>query len=153
MNVILSDKRPVKDIDYGFVGDVKQVDGKRLADLLQAGIIPVMAPLTHDGKGNILNTNADTIAGETAKGLAPYFDVTLIYCFEKKGVLRDENDDDSVIPTITRQQFTDLVAQGIIQGGMIPKLENAFQALHAGVKQVVITSANDISGQQGTKIF
>jgi acetylglutamate kinase len=153
MNVILSDKRPVKDIDYGFVGDVKQVDGKRLADLLQAGIIPVMAPLTHDGKGNILNTNADTIAGETAKGLAPYFDVTLIYCFEKKGVLRDENDDDSVIPTITRQQFTDLVAQGVIQGGMIPKLENAFQALHAGVKQVVITSANDVSGQQGTKIF
>ena len=152
MNVILSDKRPVKDIDYGFVGDVKQVDGKRLAALLNDGIIPVMAPLTHDGNGNMLNTNADTIAAETAKGLAPYFDVTLIYCFEKKGVLRDENDDDSVISEITPQQFKQLVEQGIIQGGMIPKLENAFQAINAGVKQVVITSAVAIDGQGGTVI-
>lgn len=152
MNVILSDKRPVKDIDYGFVGDVKQVDGKRLAALLNDGIIPVMAPLTHDGNGNMLNTNADTIAAETAKGLAPYFDVTLIYCFEKKGVLRDENDDDSVITEITPQQFKQLVEQGIIQGGMIPKLENAFQAINAGVKQVVITSAAAIDGQGGTVI-
>ena len=109
MNVILSDKRPVKEIDYGFVGDVKQVEGERLATLIQSGIIPVMAPLTHDGKGNILNTNADTIAGETAKGLAPYFDVTLIYCFEKRGVLRDETDDNSVIADINRQQFAELV--------------------------------------------
>jgi acetylglutamate kinase len=152
MNVILSDKRPVKDIDYGFVGDVKQVDGKRLAALLNDGIIPVMAPLTHDGNGNMLNTNADTIAAETAKGLAPYFDVTLIYCFEKKGVLRDENDDDSVISEITPPQFKQLVEQGIIQGGMIPKLENAFQAINAGVKQVVITSAVAIDGQGGTVI-
>ncbi|MBO7418400.1 MAG: acetylglutamate kinase [Bacteroidaceae bacterium] len=152
MNVILSDKRPVKDIDYGFVGDVKQVDGAQLANLLQAGIVPVMAPLTHDGRGNLLNTNADTIAAETAKGLAPYFDVTLIYCFEKKGVLRDEADDDSVIPTITPQQFKELVEQGVVQGGMIPKLENAFQAIDAGVKQVVITAANAIDGQQGTLI-
>lgn len=152
MNVILSDKRPVKDIDYGFVGDVKQVDGKRLAALLNDGIIPVMAPLTHDGNGNMLNTNADTIAAETAKGLAPYFDVTLIYCFEKKGVLRDENDDDSVILEITPPQFKQLVEQGIIQGGMIPKLENAFQAINAGVKQVVITSAVAIDGQGGTVI-
>ena len=152
MNVILSDKRPVKDIDYGFVGDVKQVDGKRLAALLNDGIIPVMAPLTHDGNGNMLNTNADTIAAETAKGLAPYFDVTLIYCFEKKGVLRDENDDDSVISEITPPQFKQLVEQSIIQGGMIPKLENAFQAINAGVKQVVITSAVAIDGQGGTVI-
>ena len=152
MSVILSDKRPVKDIDYDFVGDVKQVDGQRLASLIQSGIIPVMAPLTHDGKGNILNTNADTIAGETAKGLAPYFDVTLIYCFEKKGVLRDEADDNSVIADINRQQFTELVGQGVIQGGMIPKLENAFQAIDAGVKEVIITAANAIDGHQGTKI-
>ena len=152
MNVILSEKRPVKDIDYGFVGDVKQVDGERLAALIQSGIIPVMAPLTHDGKGNILNTNADTIAGETAKGLAPYFDVTLIYCFEKKGVLRDEADDNSVIAEINRQQFAELVEQGVIQGGMIPKLENAFQAIDAGVKEVIITAADAIDGYQGTKI-
>jgi len=152
MNVILSDKRPVKDIDYGFVGDVKQVDGERLASLIQSGIVPVMAPLTHDGKGNILNTNADTIAGETAKGFASFFDVTLIYCFEKKGVLRDEADDDSVITEISRQQFAELVEQGVIQGGMIPKLENSFQAIDAGVSQVIITSASAINGNQGTKI-
>ena len=152
MNVILSDIRPVKDIDYGFVGDVKQVDGERLAALIQSGIIPVMAPLTHDGKGNILNTNADTIAGETAKGLAPYFDVTLIYCFEKKGVLRDETDDNSLIADINRKQFAELVEQGVIQGGMIPKLENAFQAIDSGVKEVIITAADAIDGRQGTKI-
>ena len=84
MNAILSVKRPVKDVDYGFVGDVKEVNGKMLSSLIAQDIVPVMAPLTHDGKGNILNTNADTIAGETAKGLAPYFDVTLVFCFEKK---------------------------------------------------------------------
>ncbi len=152
MNVILSDKRPVKDIDYGFVGDVKQVDGERLTSLLNAGIVPVMAPLTHDGKGHILNTNADTIAGETAKALAPYFDVTIMFCFEKKGVLRDEADDDSVIANINRQQFAELVEQGVIQGGMIPKLENAFQAIDAGVKEVIITAADAIDGRQGTII-
>lgn len=152
MNVILSDKRPVKDIDYGFVGDVKQVDGERLTSLLNAGIVPVMAPLTHDGKGHILNTNADTIAGETAKALAPFFDVTLMFCFEKKGVLRDEADDDSVIANINRQQFAELVEQGVIQGGMIPKLENAFQAIDAGVKEVIITAADAIDGRQGTII-
>ena len=152
MNVILSDKRPVKDIDYGFVGDVKQVDGERLASLVHAGIVPVMAPLTHDGKGNVLNTNADTIAGETAKALAGLFDVTLIYCFEKKGVLSDETDDDSVIAEIDRQQFVRLVAEGTIQGGMIPKLENAFEAIDAGVNQVIITSSNAIDGNHGTKI-
>lgn len=152
MNVILSDKRPVKDINYGFVGDVKQVDGERLTSLLNAGIVPVMAPLTHDGKGNILNTNADTIAGETAKALASFFDVTLVFCFEKKGVLRDEADDDSVIANINRQQFAELVEQGVIQGGMIPKLENAFQAIDAGVKEVIITAADAINGHQGTII-
>ena len=152
MNVIRSHKRPVKDVDYGFVGDVDEVNAEFLGKLISEGVVPVMAPLTHDGKGNILNTNADTIAGETAKGLAPYFDVTLIYCFEKKGVLRDEADDNSVIADINRQQFTELVGQGVLQGGMIPKLENAFQAIDAGVKEVIITAANAIDGHQGTKI-
>ena len=104
-----------------------------------------MAPLTHDGKGNILNTNADTIAGETAKGLAAYFDVTLVYCFEKKGVLSDENDDDSVIPVITPELFRKYTEEGVIQGGMIPKLENSFSAIDNGVKQVIIKQASDIS--------
>lgn len=144
MNVILSEKRPVKDVDYGFVGDVKNVDGSMLSSLIKQGIVPVMAPLTHDGKGNILNTNADTIAGETAKGLASYFDVTLVYCFEKKGVLRDENNDDSVISEITPELFAQYVDEGVIQGGMIPKLENSFSAIENGVSRVIIKQASDI---------
>lgn len=152
MNVIRSLKRPVKDIDYGFVGDVEQVNATLLGDLIAQGVVPVMAPLTHDGQGCMLNTNADTIAGETAKALAALFDVTLVYCFEKKGVLRDENDDDSVIPTINPAEFKQLVAEGVIQGGMIPKLENSFEALEAGVSEVVITLASAINGQGGTRI-
>ena len=153
MNVMHSAKRPVKDgVDYGFVGDVKQVDGSLLGDLIGRGVVPVMAPLTHDGEGHILNTNADTIAGETAKGLASRFNVTLVYCFEKKGVLRDENDEDSVIPVIKPADFRQYVADGTIQGGMIPKLENAFEALNAGVAEVVITSAAAI-GCGGTRIL
>jgi acetylglutamate kinase len=100
----------------------------------------------------MLNTNADTIAGETAKALAALYDVTLIYCFEKKGVLRDENDDESVIPEITRADFERYVAEGVIQGGMIPKLENAFDALRANVSKVIITQATAIDGTQGTLI-
>ena len=111
-----------------------------------------MAPLTHDGHGNMLNTNADTIAGETAKALAGLFDVTLVFCFEKKGVLRDENDDDSVIPHITSEEFKRYVAEGVIQGGMIPKLENSFEAINAGVSEVVITLASAIGQEGGTHI-
>ena len=145
MNVMRSAKRPVKDIDYGFVGDVERVDASLLAGLIGKGVVPVMAPLTHDGNGNLLNTNADTIAGETAKALASWFDVTLVYCFEKNGVLRDENDDHSVIPAITRAGFRRYVDEKVIRGGMIPKLENAFAALDAGVSEVVITSASAVS--------
>lgn len=152
MNVIRSHKRPVKDVDYGFVGDVDDVDGELLADLIRKGIVPVMAPLTHDGQGQLLNTNADTIAGETAKAMARFFDVTLMYCFEKKGVLRDANDDESVIPHINEAEFQRYVEDGTIQGGMIPKLENSFEALHAGVAKVVITLASAIDGTSGTII-
>jgi acetylglutamate kinase len=152
MDVIRSVKRPVKDVDYGYVGDVTKVDGDMLASLIASGVVPVMAPLTHDGEGNMLNTNADTIAGETAKALAEHFDVTLVYCFEKKGVLRDENDDDSVIANINRADFEKYVAEGVIQGGMIPKLENSFDAIAAGVSQVIITSATDVCAAHGTRI-
>lgn len=153
MDVIRSVKRPVKDVDYGFVGDVERVDATLLGDLIAKGVVPVMAPLTHDGCGNMLNTNADTIAGETVKALARLFDVTLVYCFEKRGVLRDENDDNSVIPQITRADFEQLVADGVVQGGMIPKLENAFEALRAGVSQVIITQASAINTPgEGTRI-
>lgn len=153
LNVLRSDKRPIKDgIDYRFVGDVKEANSTLLAKLIQEGIVPVMAPLTHDGKGNMLNTNADTIAQETAKALAQSFDVTLIYSFEKKGVLRDAEDDESVIPHINRDEFKQYVQDGTIQGGMIPKLENAFQALDAGVKKVIITLAQAIGSEGGTVI-
>ncbi len=123
-----------------------------LQTLINEGITPVMAPLTHDGKGNILNTNADTIASETAKALAPYYDVTLIYSFEKKGVLSNPEDDDSVIPVITHADFERYKADGTVAGGMIPKLENALAAIDAGVKEVIITLATAIDGKHGTVI-
>lgn len=153
IDVIRSHKRPLKDgIDYGFVGDVDKANGDMLHTLVEAGIVPVMAPLTHDGKGNILNTNADTIAAETAKALAKHYDVTLVFCFEKKGVLANPDDDDSVIPTITRDDFNRYVSDGTISGGMMPKIENSLNAIEAGVKQVVITKADAISTNQGTVI-
>lgn len=153
MDVIHSHKRPVKDgVDFGYVGDVERANGKMLQTLIQEGITPVMAPLTHDGNGNILNTNADTIASETAKALAPYYDVTLIYSFEKKGVLSNPDDDNSVIPVITRSEFEKYQAGGTIGGGMIPKIENALAAVDAGVKEVIITLATAIDGKQGTVI-
>ena len=153
MNVILSHKREVKDIDYGFVGDVDRCDGDILNVLIEQGIVPVMAPLTHDGDGNMLNTNADTIAGEAAKALAKHFEVTLVFCFEKKGVLRNADDDESVIPEIDRAAFRQYVTEGVIQGGMIPKLENAYEAIDAGVSQVIITQASEIHQGKGTRVF
>ena len=152
LNYMRSDKRPVKEVDYGFVGDVKEVDATILASLITQGVVPVLAPLTHDKQGNLLNTNADTIAGEAAKALAKYFEVTLVFCFEKKGVLLSETDDESVISKINPALFQQYVNEGIIQGGMIPKLENAFEAINAGVKQVVITRADMIHTDGGTKI-
>jgi len=153
IDVIRSHKRPLKDgIDFGFVGDVDRADGHMLSRLIEAGITPVMAPLTHDGQGHILNTNADTIASETAKALAPFYDVTLIYSFEKKGVLSNPDDDDSVIPTINRADFERYKADGTISGGMLPKIENALNAIDAGVGRVIITLATAIDGHSGTII-
>ena len=151
MNVMLSHRRPLKNgVDYGFVGDVDKADGQMLHTLVEAGITPVMAPLTHDGMGNILNTNADTIASVTAMALTPYYNVTLIFCFEKKGVLANPDDDDSVIGCISAGEFKTLVENGTVAGGMIPKLENSFNAIRNGVEKVVITKANAIDGQHGT---
>ena len=153
MNVIQSHRRPLKNgIDYGFVGDVDCVDAERLSLLLNAGITPVMAPLTHDKKGSMLNTNADTIAAETAKALAGKFEVTLVYCFEHAGVLTDPEDETSVIPLITRESFGNLKAQGIVSGGMLPKIENCLAAVEAGVRRVVITRADNLSENKGTSI-
>ncbi len=162
MNVIRSHKRPEKlmtledgtqqMIDFGWVGDVDEADGKMLSALIEQGVVPVMAPLTHDGQGHILNTNADTIASETACALAPYFDVTLTYCFEKPGVLTNPDDNDSVIAHIDSESYAQLKADGIVSGGMVPKLDNAFAAIHRGVKNVIITHFLNIDGKKGTKI-
>jgi len=157
--VILSHRRPVvttadgQSVDYGFVGDVYSTNGRVLANLIESGITPVMAPLTHDGQGTLLNTNADTIAAETAKGMADMFDVSLMYCFEHNGVLMDADDESSVIPHINAKSFQTLVAEGVIQGGMIPKIENALDACRNGVGCVVITNADNISNtESGTVI-
>lgn len=156
-DVIRSHKRPplVVDgspVDFGYVGDVDRADGQMLSHLIEAGITPVMAPLTHDGEGHILNTNADTIASETAKALASLYDVTLIFSFEKKGVLSNPDDDESVIPVITHADFERYKADGTISGGMLPKIENALSAVDAGVSRVIITLATAIDGQHGTVI-
>ena len=156
-NVIRSHKRPpvVVDgspVDFGFVGDVDAADGTMLSRLVEAGITPVVAPLTHDGNGHILNTNADTIASETAKALAAFYDVTLIFSFEKKGVLRNPDDDNSVIPTINHADFERYKADGTISGGMLPKVENALHAIDASVSKVIITLATAIDGEHGTVI-
>ena len=152
-DVIRSVKRPLKNgIDFGFVGDVKKADGDKIAHFIDKNMTPVIAPLTHDGQGNILNTNADTMASETAKAMASIYDVTLIYSFEKKGVLGNPDDEDSVIPTITRSDFERYKADGTISGGMLPKIENALAAVEAGVSQVIITLATAIDGHHGTII-
>ena len=152
-DAIRSVKRPLKNgIDYGFVGDVKKVDGAKIAHFIDKNLVPVIAPLTHDGAGNILNTNADTMASETAKALASLYDVTLIYSFEKKGVLSNPDDDDSVIPVITHEDFERYRADGTISGGMLPKIENALAAVDAGVGRVIITLATALDGEQGTVI-
>ena len=148
-NIICSVKRPpVNGIDYGFVGDVQRVDGTKIAHFIDKGIIPVIAPLTHDGQGNMLNTNADTMAQETAKAMAAQYDVTLVYAFEKPGVLSDPDDDGSVIHHITEADFLRLKNEGIISGGMVPKVQNALAAVAAGVQRVVITSADNIAAHE-----
>lgn len=157
-NLIPATKRPVKEIDYGFVGDVKSsqltVDSWQL--LLNSSLTPVVAPLTHDGKGQILNTNADTMAQEVAKVLSTVYNVELIYSFEKAGVLLDANDDATVIPTINPSSYQQMKAEQKIFAGMIPKLDNAFAALKSGVKKVIIGKAENLSelitGASGTSI-
>lgn len=162
MNLMLSHKRApkqmktddgsVQTVDFGFVGDIDRVDGDMLATLISQGLVPVMAPLTHDGEGHLLNTNADTIASQVACALTPHYDVTLTFCFEKKGVLANPDDEDSVISNINEADFHRYVDEGVIAGGMRPKLENSFDAIHRGVNQVIITRADDPEGRQGTVI-
>lgn len=152
MNVIRAVKRPVKTIDYGFVGDIMGVNTSELRLLLNEEVVPVMAPITHDCKGQLLNTNADTIAADLAIELSNYYTVNLFYCFEKKGVLLNPEDENSVISELSYDRFKTLKIEGVIKEGMIPKLENGFNAMRNGVNQVLITNPNLISMARGTRL-
>ncbi|MEO6549084.1 MAG: acetylglutamate kinase [Ferruginibacter sp.] len=145
-NLIRATKRPVKDIDYGFAGDIDDngVAAQTAEILLANGLSLVIAPLTHDGNGQVLNTNADTIAATLAIALSANYDVRLIYCFEKKGVLEDVQDDNSVIQLITKERYRQLVDEKKLFEGILPKIDNAFAAIHKGVKEVLIGHANDL---------
>lgn len=145
-NCIPAVKRPVKDIDYGWVGDVRasEVNAKGLTTIIEGGMVPVLAPLTHDGQGHILNTNADTIASSVAVALSGRYAVRLIYCFEKKGVLEDIDREDSVISLINRESHARLMKEGMLADGIIPKIDNAFAAIDAGVREVLIGDARDL---------
>ena len=138
-------KRPIKNgIDYGYVGDVTEVNGAHLRALLENGLTPVIAPITYSAEGLLLNTNADTVASQTAISLAP--DVQLTFCFEKTGVLSNPDDESSLIARITPESYTQLKADGIVSGGMIPKIDNAFAAIEHGVQSVRITHASNLQG-------
>ena len=150
MNIIMSVKRPVELINFGYVGDVKYVNVKALESILESDAVPVLAPLTHDKEGTMLNTNADTIASSVARALSGMYHVTLTFCSDIPGVMKDINDPSSVIRAIRKKDFEPMVADGTITKGMIPKLQNAFDAINSGVAKVVITSASDIVG--GTTI-
>lgn len=150
LNAIQSHKRIVKNIDYGFVGDIDKIGSTNIAKLLDADFTPAFCAITHDKKGQLLNTNADSIASGIAVGMSELYEVTLILCFEKDGVLSDPTDDASVIPAITHQQFQDFKESGVIYEGMIPKMEGAFFALQNGVENVYVAGTNAL-GKQSVK--
>jgi acetylglutamate kinase len=160
-NIIPATKRKAGTIDYGFAGDIdpEQLNGDTLARFLEQGLTPVVAPITHDQQGHLLNTNADTIASSLAVALSRHFAVQLVYCFEKAGVLLDVNDDASLIRHLTHPEYQRLKEQGVIAAGMIPKLDNAYHAIRAGVTSVRICHADDLKrlaageGEAGTLLL
>lgn len=143
-NLLKAQKRSVKEVDYGFAGDIELVNADFLQNLISQNLTPVICPITHDQKGQLLNTNGDTIAKEIACALKAYFEVNLWLCFDKKGVLLDFNDEESIIPKLTPNAYAELLDKSLIHDGMKPKLENAFQALKSGVSIIRIGSADDI---------
>ncbi len=155
-NLIPAQKRPVAEIDYGYVGDIvaDKIPGQLIALFISMGLTPVIAPITHDRKGTLLNTNADTIASGIAVALTKHYRVRLIFCFEKNGVLRDPEDNNSVIERLDEKNFEQYKRDGIITAGMIPKLENAFNAIHNGVDEIRICSPEGLENEQlgGTSI-
>lgn len=156
-DAILAHKRQHPVLDYGFVGDVDAINTELISGLLEKNIALVFAPITHDQQGQLLNTNADTIAQEIARGMSELYDVQLIYSFEKSGVLLDANDDTTVIPEIKPSNYQQLKSKNKIFAGMIPKLDNAFAALKSGVDKVIIGKAENlkelINGSSGTTII
>jgi acetylglutamate kinase len=146
-NVIKAMKRPVKEIDYGFVGDLdpSSVSSQTLDNLLKAGLVPVLCAITHDGDSQLLNTNADTIASAVAVAMSGLYETSLIYCFEKRGVMKDIDDEHSLVQQIRMDEFEGLKQAGIVSGGMIPKLHNAFEAIKSGVGAVYIGKADELS--------
>jgi acetylglutamate kinase len=153
-NVIPATRRSPVPVDFGFVGDIQpeQINREFLNVLLQQTICPVCCAITHDKQGNLLNSNADTIASSLAMALSSEYDTRLVFCFEKDGVLSNPNDESSVIPEITRSTYTMLKSEGAITAGMLPKIDNAFKAIDAGVKEVMIKHAKNLSNNAGTKI-
>ena len=151
-NVIQAVKRPAGDTDFGFVGDIREghVNTSLITSLLREGVLPVFAPLTH-ADGTMLNTNADTIASVLAVALSRHYSVRLIYCFEKKGVLRDVNDAGSVIQHLPKKLYDDLLKKKALADGILPKLENAYAAIDAGVSEVLIGDADDLARNTGEK--
>jgi acetylglutamate kinase len=149
-NLIKAVRRPVRDIDYGFVGDItpESVNSSLLYFLLKQNVIPIFAPLTHN-EGTLLNTNADTIASVISISLSKHFDVRLIYCFEKKGVLKDVSDEGSVIHSLDKVLYSKYLQEGSFHDGILPKLENAFTAIDSGVKEVLIGDAKNLSRNLG----
>jgi acetylglutamate kinase len=145
LDLIRAMKRPVKEIDYGFVGDVIDINTSELRLLIAEGVAPVIAPITHNGKGQLLNTNADTIATEMAIDLAKFYAVTLVFCFEKDGVLSKPDDEKSVIHDLDKSMYMLYKAEGVISEGMIPKLDNAFRAINSGVYRILITNARNLT--------
>jgi len=154
LDLVRAQKRPVTDIDYGYVGDVTGVNTEALEGLINTGVIPVIAPLTHNGEGQLLNTNADTMAAALANAFAKSFRVQLVYCFEKKGVLEDPSNDNSVIPYLSKELYNEHKANGVINSGMIPKLDNGFNALEHDVSEVFITNTTGIryGYKEGTRL-
>lgn len=148
-SLILAHKRPVQAIDYGWVGDIDAVDAEGIRHLLLARFVPVICAITHDGHGQLLNTNADTIASKVAQAMSPFYDVTLSYCFEKPGVLHDSEDNATIIPSLDKTTFLKLQEEGAIHTGMLPKLENAFAAAAAGVNQVRVCGPDTFSTPNG----
>lgn len=153
LSLVRARKRPAQTVDYGFVGDVEEINSRELRLLLAENVVPVVAPITHDGKGMLLNTNADTMAAEIAADLAAFFNVFLFYCFEKRGVLSNPEDESSVIFEMNYPEFEEYKTKGVVNSGMIPKLENAFKAKKRGVKEVLITNAENIANGRGTRIL